>query len=270
MSVLIVLTNNVSAAAQTSDIVREAGDITGQVSYCGQVAQDMTVYIRGTSYTSMTDGNGSYRLSYVQQGTYDLVVKNNGLTLGTIPQVSVIQKQVTSTGNTDFCSDLDNDGYNPPLDCNDSNPNINPGVIETCGDGIDNNCNLSIDEGCQVCTDNDLDSFFGQPGCGTPVDCSDNDPAVNPLAIEVCDSVDNNCDGNIDEAGAIGQTNFYLDADSDGFGDPITAVQACGAPAGYISTGGDCDDGNPSVYPGAIEIADGVDNDCNGMIDDGI
>ncbi|MBT8270566.1 MAG: hypothetical protein KJO25_00840, partial [Bacteroidia bacterium] len=88
---------------------------------------------------------------------------------------------------------------------------------------------------------------------------------INPGATEICDGIDNNCDGNIDE----GVTNtYYADTDNDTFGDPGNTVQACSAPAGYVSDNSDCDDSNNAVYPGAPELCDGLDNDCNALVDD--
>lgn len=258
---------SVQAAPQVSDNIREAGDIVGSLTHCGQVVQDMDVFIRGTSYRSSTDGGGNFKLSYVQQGIYDIVI-TNGSTIGVIAQVSVLKKQITNTGPYDFCLDSDGDGYNPPVDCNDSNPNINPSIPESCGDGIDNNCNDLVDEGCEVCTDLDNDGFFAQAGCGFAIDCDDDNPGINPLATEMCDGIDNNCDGVIDGYDSIGSTTYYYDADSDGHGDQSTVIQACSAPANYVINGDDCDDSNPYVSPSALEIEDGLDNDCDGVIDE--
>ena len=91
--------------------------------------------------------------------------------------------------------DFDNDGYNSKRDCNDHDSAINPGAVETCGDGIDNNCDGSIDEGCgNACQDADKDGFQ-DVSCGGS-DCNDHDPAIFPGAQEICgDTVDQNCDG---------------------------------------------------------------------------
>jgi hypothetical protein len=112
------------------------------------------------------------------------------------------------------CTDRDGDGYTVeegcgvPVDCNDRNANVNPGALENCTDGVDNNCNDLVDTqdpaaiNCPaLCTDMDDDGYSIEGGeCG-PVDCNDNNAAVNPQAAEVCtDAVDNNCNGTIDAA----------------------------------------------------------------------
>jgi hypothetical protein len=61
---------------------------------------------------------------------------------------------------------------------------------------------------------------------------------------------------------------FYRDADSDGIGDVNFPAQGCEAPNGYVTHAGDCDDMNPLIYPGGIEVCNGKDDDCDGMIDD--
>jgi len=103
-------------------------------------------------------------------------------------------------------------------------------------------------------------------GDGTPgfADCDDGDPAVHPFADEICNDVDDDCDGQVDEGVAV---IAYLDGDGDGFGvEP--PVSSCEAVEGTVHVGGDCDDTDGDVYPGAREIwGDGVDNDCNGEID---
>ena len=147
------------------------------------------------------------------------------------------------------------------LDCDDGEPAINPGATEIC-DGIDNNCNSQTDEGVLSTwyQDSDNDGFgnpaVAQDACSQPTgyvadntDCNDNDPLQKP-----------------------GQT-WYKDADNDGYSDGATLTQ-CLRPNGYKTaaelTGADldCDDGEPAVNPGATEICDGIDNNCDGNTDD--
>ena len=116
---------------------------------------------------------------------------------------------------------------------------------------------------------NDGDEYFAQAGCGTAIDCNDFDSAISPQATESCDGVDNDCDGEVDESGS-NQTNFYIDSDGDGYGNPSTAVLSCSEPFGYIPEGGDCDDTDAAINPNATEECDGVDNDCSGVPDDNL
>ena len=112
-------------------------------------------------------------------------------------------------------------------------------------------------------TDGDGDGFASAADGGE--DCDDTREDVFPGATEDCDTVDNDCDGEIDE----GLTSSWsLDADGDGYGDPDTTTEACGAPEGYVTDASDCDDGRPGVNPGAVESCDFVDNDCDGEIDE--
>ena len=83
-------------------------------------------------------------------------------------------------------------------------------------------------------------------GIQAPADCNDRDGSVGSARI------------------------WYLDADRDNFGDPTAPVTACEAPEGHVGTGGDCNDGDPTIHPDAEEICDGLDNDCSGESDDGI
>jgi large repetitive protein len=99
-------------------------------------------------------------------------------------------------------------------------------------------------------------------------DCDDTEVLVHPGATEICNGRDDDCDGIIDESSAIDATPWHLDADGDGFGDPDVRVETCNPPLGFVADSGDCDDSRPSVHPGASEICDGIDNDCDDYIDD--
>ncbi|MFN3940501.1 MAG: MopE-related protein, partial [Chitinophagales bacterium] len=160
--------------------------------------------------------------------------------------------------------------------------NIACQATEVC-DGLDNNCDGFIDEGFVTVTyyaDVDSDGFGNSDvsivtACDAPVgyvliggDCNDTLSAIHPDAIEICDGLDNNCDGFIDE-GFVTVT-YYADVDSDGFGNSdVSIVTACDAPVGYVLIGGDCNDTLSAIHPDAIEICDGLDNNCDGFIDEG-
>jgi hypothetical protein len=176
--------------------------------------------------------------------------------------------------------DEDGDGFcEIEGDCDETNKDINPGATEIC-DGLDNDCDSNIDEDVTSTfyMDSDGDGY-GDPnasqdaceaGAGyvaNSLDCDDTNGAIYPEAPEVCDGIDNNCDGNTDE----GVTSIYhADSDGDTYGDPLTTVEACEAPSGYVTDDTDCDDSRASAFPGNMEVCDEVDNDCNGLTDDGV
>jgi hypothetical protein len=137
------------------------------------------------------------------------------------------------TGDEDEDVDADGDGYCASTDCDESNPDINPGQAEVCNE-IDDNCNGGMDE--EEITDADND------GVVTCKDCDDFDGALFPGNPEVCNGIDDDCDG------APGDDEG--DADGDGH---LTCA--------------DCDDDDPAVNPGAIEVAcNGIDDNCNGEL----
>lgn len=166
-------------------------------------------------------------------------------------------------GVVDESMDGDGDGYyicdNVDRDCEDSDASIHPGASEQC-DGVDQNCDGIVDEGTE-CYDDDGDGYTEQDG-----DCADADPMRYPGKTEVCDGVDNNCDGQIDASAADAQT-WCVDADADGY-TTSQCVTQCSSPAGYsVSNPMDCNDADVATYPGAAETCDGMDNDCDGLVD---
>ena len=115
-------------------------------------------------------------------------------------------------------------------------------------------------------SDTGVSSDADGDGFAATEDCDDTDASVNPGPTEVCDGVDNDCDGltDADDDSLSDGTVRYTDSDGDGFGDPGSSAVACGEPSGTAATGDDCDDADASVYPGAAEVCgDGVSNDCD-------
>ncbi|PLX93588.1 MAG: hypothetical protein C0619_04260 [Desulfuromonas sp.] len=162
--------------------------------------------------------------------------------------------------------DDDADGYTENQgDCDDTDAALNPGAEDICGDGIDQDCS-GADAVCTptepTCTDNDGDNYATEGGeCG-PVDCNDDNPAINPASAERCeDGIDNNCDGLTDgqDEQACPAPPSCTDADADNF----FAEADC-------NTVQDCNDNDNLTFPGATELCgDAIDNDCDGSVDEG-
>ncbi|MGA1840100.1 MAG: MopE-related protein, partial [bacterium] len=97
-------------------------------------------------------------------------------------------------------------------------------------------------------------------------DCDDMDPNIYPGASEKCDGYDNDCNGQIDEGFSLHI--YFIDADGDGYGDANSPIESCYQPIGYVVDNTDCIDNDNSIHPNGLDICDGKDNDCNGVIDD--
>ena len=140
-------------------------------------------------------------------------------------------------------------------DCDDTNPGRNPGAPEVC-DGLDNDCDGLLDGPGE---DADGDGF---PACAdieeSMRDCDDGDPTINPAADELCDGRDTNCR----EEPGLPDAAQIEDNDGDGHAD-LSSVCVGGA-----LPKDDCDDENESVFLGAGERCDGIDNDCDELVDE--
>ncbi len=181
------------------------------------------------------------------------------------PSVYPVAQEIPYDGVDQDCSgadltDVDGDGIDATAaggaDCLDDDPQSYPGAEEWC-DGRDNDCDETTDEGFDDdgiggpdCSDDDLDGQTEDQG-----DCNDEDPTIALAAPEVCDGKDNDCNGETDEGydqdGAGGTD--CIDDDGDGTSEDE----------------GDCDDTTAAINPAAPETCDGVDNNCDGSVDEG-
>jgi hypothetical protein len=212
------------------------------------------------------------------------------LPIGLLPVGLLACGDKAAGGDDTAIDDADGDGVATADDCDDENSSVRPGAIERC-DGVDNNCDGQVDEGLATTwyADVDGDGFGddanGTDGCfpteehSTAIggDCDDADPRVHPAGTETCDGRDNDCNGQVDDPSMFDYDTYFADTDGDTYGDPANTTDACSQPAGYVNDDTDCDDADATVYPGADEdggtgsgVADGVDNDCDGAIDDNL
>ena len=177
--------------------------------------------------------------------------------------------------------DADGDGFTPEDgDCDDADPLVHPAADELCN-GLDDNCDGVADEDLptqlyapdadgdgyptsntdlHVSTCTQPDGFL--PVSGQTLDCADSNATIYPNASEVCNGLDDNCDGQPDDGV---QVPLYLDQDQDGWGGGAVVGNGCPGP-GYATTGEDCDDGNANLTPGDDD-GDGITS-CDGDCDD--
>ena len=245
-------------------------------------------------FNNATTISGATSASYTANasGSYTVAVTNSNGCNATSSATSVLVN-----ANSTYFADNDNDGFGNllnststciqpagyvlnSLDCNDSNGQINPSANEVCN-SIDDNCNSQTDEGLTFTTyysDLDNDGFGSGAGttlCSNPgagystnaLDCNNSNSAINPSATELCNSADDNCNSQIDE-GLLFQ-NYYQDFDGDGFGFG-TPSSLCANQTGYVNNAFDCNDFQALVNPVAQEICNGIDDNCNTLIDDGL
>ena len=140
----------------------------------------------------------------------------------------------------------------------DSLTNNNDGTEDEDGDDDDTNTSTETQAG-DADIDDDGDGFSENQG-----DCNDNNDQIHPNATEVCNNVDDDCNGTADDNPVNGNT-YYQDSDGDGYGNGAETISACNTPAGYVTNSDDCDDSSNTAKPGGNENDwNGIDEDCDG------
>jgi hypothetical protein len=241
---------------------------------------------------AMTDygfGSGDYSMNWVHtEGTLAAgasTIVSNLVVFG--DDLTTAEGLVVSEADLCGICDADGDGSMATWcggdDCDDNSASTYPGADEYCN-SVDDDCDGTIDEDDALdavtwYADSDSDSY-GDPAisdidCDQPsgyvadnTDCDDTVATTYPGADEYCNSVDDDCDGVIDEDSAIDVATWYEDGDSDGYGSTTVTDIDCDQPTGYVSDNTDCDDTVATTYPGADEYCNLVDDDCDGDIDE--
>ena len=199
------------------------------------------------------------------------------------------QEDLDDDGTGDPCDDdadgdgLDNKADNCPLEPNPDQEDLDLDKVgDLCDDDVDgddvidgkDNCPLTPNQS-QVDTDGDT---FGDAcdddddGDGDPdaSDCAPLDAKVSSLATEACNGKDDDCDDEVDEAGSLKCQKYYLDLDEDDFGDSAEVLCLCQKEGFYTaSKSGDCGPENGDVFPGQVEACNGLDDNCDGQVDEG-
>ncbi|MBT8233670.1 MAG: choice-of-anchor B family protein [Saprospiraceae bacterium] len=260
-------------------------------------APDMIAY-----YDTYPDNGGSYNGYNGAWGSYPFFASGNLLISDIKYGLNIIKVQQCASPTT-YYKDADGDGYGDynifetscsepngyvinNSDCDDDDDASYPGAPELC-DGKDNDCDGLTDQNDPDVVyntyylDNDNDGYGDASmttlACLPPTgyviddtDCDDSNNMINPGFPEICDGLDNDCDGLVDGADAdLTSIEWYEDFDSDGYGKDNVTLYQCAQPAGYVAFPSDCDDLDANNYPTNTEVCDGQDNNCDGIVDEG-
>jgi hypothetical protein len=243
---------------------------------CNGQVDEGCACVNGATQSCYTGANGTMNVGACHAGTQTCAGGQWGSCVG-----QVVPTAETCDGVDNNCNGSVDDGLGTiscgvgacgrtVAACAAGHPNTcTPGtpVAETC-DGIDNDCDGVVDNGNPGSGAACSTGLLGICAGGTTTCTSGALTCHQTLAAttETCNGLDDNCNGTVDEGV---KTTYYRDADGDGYGSAATTTQACSLPTGYVTNSTDCNDGSSAVHPGATELCNNIDDNCNGSVDDG-
>ncbi|MEN9942843.1 MAG: hypothetical protein RLZZ91_844, partial [Bacteroidota bacterium] len=239
----------------------------------------------------------------IDQTSFVRYPENNGLFF--MAKMPVVRMNLFTLAQTAGCMNPLANNYIPTATIDDgscdipgciypASSNYNPNATWYDGSCVVNGCTITTacnyspiatvnDGSCILPTtyyaDSDSDTFGNLnstlSACSQPsgyvtnsTDCNDNNSAIGPTAIEICNTFDDDCDGLTNEG--ITFITYYADNDGDSFGNPNASLSACSQPVGYVTNNSDCNDANAIIKPGAVELCNLVDDNCNGQVNEGL
>ena len=242
---------------------------------CANLTIGNTYYVRAGGYQSLT---GFFRIQVIQNDINGCTnpLASNFNACANIDNGSCIIQGCTNPAASNYnpAATVDNGSCIISGCTNPAASNYNPAatvdngscIIPGCTNPAASNFNpaATVDNGSCIipgCTNPAASNFNPAatvdngsciiPGCTNPTACN-----YNPTA-------------NSNNGSCVFGTVYYQDSDNDGFGNAAATLTSCSVPVGYVLNATDCNDSNPAIRPGAVEICDGVDNDCDTVIDEG-
>lgn len=223
---------------------RPTGAISGTQTMCSNASATLTLTVTGSGTISGTLSDGTSFSGTAPTITVVVTpISNTTYTIATLSDANCTSISADRTGSAvvtvipaqTYYLDADGDGYSSGTSFTGCNPGVG--------------------------------YYLAGQLIATSGDCNDSNSDIYPTADEYCNGLDEDCDLLIDE-GLILFT-YYQDNDGDGYGNTSVSVTACTPPAGYVTIAGDCLDTNAAAYPGATEVCNGINDDCDGLLDEG-
>ncbi len=238
------LAGGLSGSATITVNPRPTGAISGTQTMCSNASANLTITVTGSGTISGTLSNGQSFSGTAPTITVTVTpTVTTTYTIATLSDANCTSIAADRTGSAvvtvtpaqTYFADIDGDGYSSGISLSACSPSTG--------------------------------YYLAGQLIATSGDCNDSNSDIYPTADEYCNGVDEDCDLAIDE-GLIFFT-YYQDNDGDGYGNPSVTVNACAPPAGYVLVSGDCLDSNAAANPAATEVCNGINDDCDGFLDEG-